>query len=84
MLWIMDYLEVTLKLSSKDLLSGISQDCGHVADLLLGPILYIFNSPYGAHILRLGHLGGGAIQKYKYGILKILQYKGLYPMLFLT
>lgn len=61
MLRLIDYFEVTLKLSSKDLLSGSSQYGGHVAEILLRPIHAILNSLYGPLIIRLGHLGSVVI-----------------------
>ena len=50
----MDYLQVALELSSQDLMSGISQYGGNVAEFVL---LHLRTIHDGRHILRLGHLG---------------------------
>lgn len=63
-----DYLQVALKLSSQDLVSGISKHGGYVAEILLLLMFRHFHSRHGAHILTLGHLHSGVIQEY---ILKI-------------
>lgn len=80
--WVFDYLEVTFKLSSKDLLSGRSQKCGYVAEILLLPIHCTFKSCYRPPILRMGHLDSVVIQKYRFGILTMLQFAKAYTSYF--
>lgn len=54
--WIVDYLQVALVLSGQDLVSGVSQYGGYVAEVLLLLLHRRLHSHHGPHILRLGHL----------------------------
>lgn len=53
----MDYLQVALKLSSQDVVSGLSKLVGCVAEILLLLLHHLLHSHRHPHTLRLGHLG---------------------------
>lgn len=60
---IVDDLQVTLVLRGQDLVLGLPQHSGCVAEILLLPVHCFFSGRPEPHVLGLGHLGRDVIQK---------------------